>query len=67
MKTGVLNDALVFAYPDDFEEMSKEEISNMANYGEAPQFVIRNAQRHMVVSVGYKVINGFSAMMLKHL
>jgi hypothetical protein len=64
MKTSVLNDALVFAYPDDFEEMSKEEISSMANYGEAPQFVIRNAQRHMVVSAGYKVINGFSAMML---
>lgn len=64
MKTKTINEALTFAYPDDFEEMSEAEIGSMPHYGEAPQFVIRNAERHIIVSVGFKEINGFSAMVL---
>lgn len=64
MNTKVLNDRLVFAWPEGFEEMSAEDISKNSTPWGAPEFMIKDTERHIIVSAGYKRINGFSAMML---
>ena len=64
MKEIRLKDVL-FQIPDGFERLSEDEVRklNMAEEGDEGA-VFRNEEEHMIVSLGYKKINGFSALML---
>ena len=64
MKTKVLNDELCFTYHDEFREMDDAEIAKLAAGGQPPQFAVADTERHMIITVGYRSIPGFSAMML---
>lgn len=64
MKTKVINDRLEIHWPEGFHEMSKEEIGQLSAPWGAPAFSLKDPDRHIIFAVGYKTINGFSAMML---
>lgn len=64
MKTKLLNEELLFSYQDGFREMGEEEIAKLSTDGNPPQFAVTDPDRHMIVTVGFKSIPGFSAMML---
>lgn len=64
MKTKVLNDELCFSYHDEFREMDEAEITKLAAGGQPPQFAVTDPDRHMIITIGYRKIPGFSAMML---
>ena len=64
MKTKIVNDELVFAYQDGFNDMSEEEIRGLSTPGGAPAVSVRDPEKKIVAAVGFKTVNGFSAMML---
>ncbi len=60
----VLNDELKISFPEGFHEMDpeKRERLNFLEEGEGSCFT--DPDRHILVSIGWKTINGFASMML---
>ncbi len=59
-----INEELSLILPDRFQEMSPEEIKMSGGSGDESTRGFRNLEQHMILTAGWKKINGFSAMML---
>ena len=64
MKAVILNNELNFAYPDDFEVLSEDEIKEMNFIEKGEGICIRNKDKRILVSIGYKKVNGFASFIL---
>ena len=63
METVKLNNELVFSYPEGFVKMDKEELSKGLGYNEENGFGIKDVQRHLIISIGWKR-SAFASFML---
>ncbi|MBE6989550.1 MAG: hypothetical protein E7426_02235 [Ruminococcaceae bacterium] len=59
-----LNEDLGLSYPDGFQVMSAEELSKLRFSGGAPQWCISDPERHMILSISWKKVNGLVAKLL---
>ena len=59
-----INDSLTLTFPDGFARMSADEKRGMTTLGSGPWEGFRDPERHMIVTVGWKRINLFSALLL---
>ncbi len=64
METVLLNDQLSVSIPDGFHVMSREEISQLNFSGEAPQWCIRDEERHVIFTIAWKKTNALFSMVL---
>lgn len=55
MEFVTLNSELKFPIPDGFHVMDEEEMSGMTMIAAGPGVCLKDPERHMVVSVGYKI------------
>ncbi len=62
----IINDDLILYYDDDFRLMGEEETGQMNVDGDSTSICIRNNEKHMIVAVGSKKINGFSNLVLNN-
>ncbi len=60
----VLNDELNVSFPEGFHEMDPEERKNLNFLEEGEGSCFKDPDRHILVSIGWKTINGFASMML---
>ena len=60
----ILNDELQLQYPEGFHVLSEEERSKL-NTSETGEWVgLSNPDLHILISLGWKKVNGFALMML---
>lgn len=64
MEKATLNNELDITFPEGFHVMDKEEMEKHKYVGEAPGWCITDPERHIVVSVSWKKINGLAARLL---
>lgn len=62
--TLILNDHLTLCLPDGFHTMDEAERKKLAFYGDGPCEAIADPDRHIVVSIGWKLPGGFLSMLL---
>ena len=62
----IIIDDLILRYDDDFCLIGEEETRQMKFYGDSQGICIRNKEKHMIVAVGSKKINGFSNFLLNN-
>lgn len=64
MQEIIINDELVLCVPDGFHVMTEEERSGLQMLNGGEWIGLSDPDRHIKVSVGWKKINGFSALLL---
>ncbi len=62
----IIIDDLILYYDDDFSLIGEEETKQMKFYGDSQGICIRNNEKHMIVTIGSKKINGFSNLLLNN-
>lgn len=64
MERMTLNNELQFPVPEGFHVMDEEEMSGMTMLAAGPGVCLKDPERHMVVSVGYKKAGLLTSKML---
>lgn len=59
----LLNNKLEITLPDGFREMTAEEMAGVKLYKEAPDFCVKDPDRHIVIAAAWKK-SGLAALML---
>ena len=60
----LLTHELEMTFPEGFHEMGPEELSGLQFIAEGPGVCLKDPERHVVVSVGWKQIGAFAGLML---
>ncbi len=63
MKTIILNDELELAYPDSFRVLGKEERSRLNFIEEGSGECLKDDERHILISAGWKKTGGFVSLL----
>ncbi len=64
MEQFTVNNEMKFECPDGFRILSEEEVRQMNSLGGAPAYVLKNEDKHIIVSFACKEENGLAAMMV---
>ena len=64
MKSMLISGVMTLHYPDSFHEMSRQELADAQFLNDEKGMCISDPDSHILISVGYQQINGFSALML---
>ena len=63
METTTLNEALRFSFPDGFRKLSEAEMKQMKLLQSGPGVCLRDEDRHIIVSLGYRRAGLFDAIL----
>lgn len=64
MQEILLNEELRLTYPEQFHVMDEEERRQLNFYADGPGACLSDPERHLMVSIGWKKINGLAAMLI---
>ena len=60
-----LEDKLFLEYPEGFHELDKDERKGLVLLEDGPCLCLFDQEKHILISIGWKKLSGFSSMMLR--